>query len=209
MWTRWSKLCTLLLFAALALSGCHGTATKADAGPAARLDAGRDISLGDLSADPGRGDVTLDLGTDPGLDVGFDSPELGPDVLPDGAPGLPHDLGTEVRDVGLDVPPELDSHLSDFDGDSPPDVPEGLPRDVGTDSPLDLGADGRLDAGAWASTSGEPYVLVLSGNHEGGLYRFCPDTVSLVRIGTLSCGTTVSELVAVSAEVSLTVTWKL
>lgn len=187
MWTRWSKLFTALLLVVLALSGCHGMPTKADSGLPARYDVGRDFSLGDLSAEPGGGDVTLDLATDPVL--GIESGELGLDVPSDGVPGLPHDLGTDVRDAGLDLPPGLDTDPRDLDGDSAADVPVGHPRDLGVDSPLHPEPDVPSDAAAWACTSGQPAVLVLSGNNEGGLYWFHPDTLGLGRIGTLSCGT--------------------
>ena len=194
MWKRWSKLCTFLSLVALASSSCQDTPVKRDAGSPIHHDAGRDLPLADLAADPARSEVALDLGADLPLDMDVDSPESGPDVLPDGVPGLPHDPGNGGYDVGLDLPIDLGNDPGALDGNSPTDGPTAPPLDLGVDSSLHPEPDVPSDAGAWACTSGEPYVLVVSGNNEGGLYRFYPDTVSLVRIGTLSCGTTVSEL---------------
>jgi hypothetical protein len=162
MWTRWSKLCTLLSLVVLASSGCHCSSMKGSAAevPSVHNDASPDFPSQDLA-----------------------------DTVPD----LPCDLGTDVREVGVDLQSDLGTDLPDLGSDSPPDVPVALPLDLGADLP-DLGTDVRSDTAAWACTSGEPYALVLSGNGEGGLYRFYPDTLSLARIGTLACGSTTSEL---------------
>ena len=206
---RWSKLGTFLALAVWSSSGCGGlTAKRSTANaPAVPNDASGDFPPADLAAELGRSEVTPDAGTDlaPGMDS--DARALGLDLRFDAELDLPRGLGPDGSDASWDLSLDLDTDRRDLGDDLPPDVPVRLPLDadlaeleqdgrydLGTNASLDDGTDVQLDTAAWACTSGEPYVLVLSGNNEGGVYRFYPDTLSLARIGTLSCGSPASEL---------------
>jgi hypothetical protein len=155
-----------------------------------------------------------DLGPDT-RDVGFEVPrDFGPD-LADLAVELPRDLGPEIRDVALEVPVDLGPGQRDLASERVPDLADidfaiDLRRDFGTEvrdlaleRPRDLASDRTLaldltpaqDAGldfggqraATVCTPGENYILVLSTDDE--LFRFYPDTLAMVRIGAVACGT--------------------
>src|ERR1017187_161417 len=96
------------------------------------------------------------------------SPDLRPgDLAADRDP--PRDLGADLRDLGLE-----------------------FPHDLGRDSSPEHRTDVLPDTAPSVCTPGERYVLLLSRGtgSDSALYRFYPDTLSVARIATVSCGST-------------------
>jgi hypothetical protein len=72
-------------------------------------------------------------------------------------------------------------------GDRPSDLPPDLGRDLAVERDTETGRDLAAETAASICRSGENYILVLGT--DDSLYRFYPDTLVMVRIGDVSCGT--------------------
>lgn len=163
----------------------------------------------DLPADRST-DLPTDRPADRPYDLGRDLRDLALDPVVDRPLDFGRDLGRDGRDLAaertadllLDLRPDLAVDRREAAVDLPRDRPLDEGRDLGADWP-DVGADATRDLAAdrvlaevggdtspWFCTADEPYVLLLSDEGDGtsSLYRFYPVTLSLVRIGAVSCG---------------------
>lgn len=98
--------------------------------------------------------------------------------------------GTPPADASVrDVRPDLAADLRrDLAADSSPDRGPDMSRDLTAAHPPDLAPDlPRNDTRVFTGcTPGDPYILVLGADEV--LYRFAPETMTLTRIASVSCG---------------------